>query len=70
VSAKHDDFDLIVYHAHQTLLHDYNDVAKKGPIKDLLGIAPLIILSAVDNPQEILKALESGARGYIADGDH
>jgi DNA-binding NarL/FixJ family response regulator len=38
---------------------------KKRPIKDLLGIAPVIILSAVDNPQEILNALESGARGYI-----
>ena len=64
------DLDLIVYHAHQALLHDYNDADKEGPIKDLLGIAPVIILSAVDNPYEILKALESGARGYIADSDH
>jgi DNA-binding NarL/FixJ family response regulator len=38
---------------------------KKGPIKDFLRIAPVIILSAVDNPQEILNALESGAGGYI-----
>jgi DNA-binding NarL/FixJ family response regulator len=59
------DLDLSVYHAHQALLHDYNDADKERPIKDLLGIAPVIILSAIDNPHEILKALESGARGYI-----
>jgi DNA-binding NarL/FixJ family response regulator len=34
-----------------------------------LHIAPVIILSAVDCPESILQALESGARGYILTTD-
>jgi DNA-binding NarL/FixJ family response regulator len=59
------DLDVIVYHAHQTLLPNHNDGENRAPLKGLPEIAPVIILSAVDNPYAILKALESGARGYI-----
>jgi DNA-binding NarL/FixJ family response regulator len=59
------DIDLIIYHAHRALLQDYNNGESNGPLQSLSEIAPVIILSAVDNPYAILKALESGARGYI-----
>ena len=59
------DIDLIIYHAHRALLQDYNHGENNEPLQGLSEIAPVIILSAVDNPYAILKALESGARGYI-----
>ena len=56
--------DLIVFHAHQLSSHNHN-VNNNDSIKSLNEIAPVIILSEIDNPYAILKALESGARGYI-----
>jgi DNA-binding NarL/FixJ family response regulator len=59
------DLDLILYHAHQSVVHNYSDGQPLVPLEKLLEIAPVIILSADDSPDSIIKAFESGARGYI-----
>jgi DNA-binding NarL/FixJ family response regulator len=56
-------FDLILYHEHKSV-HDSNDI-RLTPLRKLLEIAPVIILSAADNPESVVEALEGGARGYI-----
>jgi DNA-binding NarL/FixJ family response regulator len=57
--------DLILYHAHEQPTERDNDDERLAPLKKLLEIAPVIILSAVDSPDSILDAFENGARGYI-----
>jgi DNA-binding NarL/FixJ family response regulator len=58
--------DLILYHEHESA-HDSNDI-RLSSIRRLLEIAPVIILSAADNPESIIQAFENGARGYIPTG--
>jgi DNA-binding NarL/FixJ family response regulator len=55
--------DLVLYHAHESV-HDTKDT-RLAPIRNLSEIAPVIILSAADNPESLIEAFESGARGYI-----
>jgi DNA-binding NarL/FixJ family response regulator len=55
--------DVILYHTHETLHHS-NDT-RLAPLRKLLELAPVIILSAVDNAVSLTAAFESGARGYI-----
>lgn len=59
------DLDLILYHAHEGVVHNCGDGQRLVPLKNLLEIAPVIILSAVDSPDSIIKAFENGVRGYI-----
>jgi DNA-binding NarL/FixJ family response regulator len=57
--------DLILYHAHERAAGHDNEHQRLAPLKELLEVAPVIILSAVDSPDSILDAFENGARGYI-----
>ena len=59
------DLDLILYHAHQSVAHNDNSASRPAPLKKLAEIAPVIVLSAVDGPDSVFEAFESGARGYI-----
>jgi len=59
------DLDIILYHAHQSVAHNDNSDLRFAPLKKLLEIAPVIVLSEVDGPDAIFEAFESGARGYI-----
>ena len=59
------DLDVILYHAHQSAADDPSDRQGLAPLKNLLEIAPVIILSAVDSPKSIIEALDNGVRGYI-----
>jgi DNA-binding NarL/FixJ family response regulator len=54
--------DLILYHAHESLA---NSEQLAVAIKNLLEIAPVIILCDVDCIESIEAAFDSGARGYI-----
>jgi DNA-binding NarL/FixJ family response regulator len=54
---------VILYHIHETFHHG-NDT-RLAPVRKLLELAPLIILSATDNAESLIEAFESGARGYI-----
>ena len=56
-------FELILYHVHERLNARYD--VHLGPVKNLLEIAPVIILSPVDSPESVVEAFQSGARGYI-----
>jgi len=58
------DLDVILYYAHQSAARG-PDRQELAPLKNLLEIAPVIILSAVDNSTSVIEALENGARGYI-----
>jgi DNA-binding NarL/FixJ family response regulator len=55
--------DLILYHAHENA-HQHNGT-QLASIRQLLEIAPVIVLSAADNPESVIEAFEGGARGYI-----
>ena len=55
--------DLILYHEHENV--QQNNGTRLAPIRNLLEIAPVIVLSAADNPESVTEAFESGARGYI-----
>jgi DNA-binding NarL/FixJ family response regulator len=55
--------DLILYHVHEDV-HQRNGT-RLAWIRQLLEIAPVIVLSAADNPESIIEAIEGGARGYI-----
>jgi DNA-binding NarL/FixJ family response regulator len=59
------DLEVILYYAHHSVVHDSNDGPKLVPLNSLQEIAPVIVLSAVDSPDSIIKAFENGARGYI-----
>jgi DNA-binding NarL/FixJ family response regulator len=59
------DLDVILYYAHQSAAHNSNDGQQLAPLKNLLEIAPVIILSAADRPNSVIEALDNGARGYI-----
>jgi DNA-binding NarL/FixJ family response regulator len=58
------DHELILYHAHD-VLGNGNAEQRLAALKQILEIAPVIILSAVDCPASIFEELEIGARGYI-----
>src|SRR5262245_22806600 len=55
--------DLILYHAHEAVadLNDHNLV----PLKRLLQMVPVIILSDHDCPDSIIELFKNGARGLI-----
>lgn len=55
--------DVILYHEHES--DGDNHDTRLGPLRKLMEIAPVIILSAVDNPESVIEAFESGVRGYI-----
>jgi DNA-binding NarL/FixJ family response regulator len=62
-------YDLILYHAHGNVPHQDNCKERVIAFDKALHVAPVIILSAVDCPESIFQALESGARGYIPTTD-
>jgi len=62
------DFDIIIFNLHQAIERpgDNNkQLAFLTVLKELCIIAPVVILSAVDSPNLMAEAFESGARGYI-----
>jgi DNA-binding NarL/FixJ family response regulator len=61
LSAK--TLDLILYHEHENV-HQSNGT-RLASIRKLLEIAPVIVLSAANNPESVIEAFEGGARGYI-----
>jgi DNA-binding NarL/FixJ family response regulator len=65
------DFDIIIFHVHQDIEHYKNSdkqIAFLTVLKELCIMAPVVILSAVDSPNLMAEAFESGARGYILTG--
>lgn len=58
-------YDLILYHAHKSVANRNDDKDKLASVKQVLPIAPVIILCDVDSLDSITAAFESGARGYI-----
>jgi DNA-binding NarL/FixJ family response regulator len=54
---------VILYHAHEDA-HESNNT-RLAPIRKLLEVAPVIVLSAAEDLELIMEAFESGARGYI-----
>jgi DNA-binding NarL/FixJ family response regulator len=54
---------LILYHAHETAGENMDE--RLAPIRKLLEVAPVIVLSAAENLEFIVEAFESGASGYI-----
>jgi DNA-binding NarL/FixJ family response regulator len=59
--------DLFLYHVGWMKYQD-NKEQRFLQLKDLVQIAPVIILSAVDCRDSIIEAFESGARGFIPTG--
>jgi DNA-binding NarL/FixJ family response regulator len=57
-------FDVILYHAHQAVIHNDNDGLNLS-VRKLLPVAPVIILCDVDSFDSICAAFNSGVRGYI-----
>jgi DNA-binding NarL/FixJ family response regulator len=61
-------FDIIIFHLHQDVEHNKNNgrqLTFLNLLKESRMIAPLVLLSPVDNPNLMAEAFESGARGYI-----
>jgi DNA-binding NarL/FixJ family response regulator len=58
--------DVVLYHSHVSALYDRNIDDLKISIPRLTTKAPVIILSAFDSPETIVKAVENGARGFIS----
>jgi DNA-binding NarL/FixJ family response regulator len=58
-------FDVILYHAHENSVRQKNSDGGLSCIKQLLPMAPVIILCDVDSFDLISAAFESGVRGYI-----
>jgi DNA-binding NarL/FixJ family response regulator len=59
-------FDIILYHAHETLRNlDKNSERTNDALKKLQQISSVIILSSIDGPHFVIKAFEGGARGFI-----
>lgn len=50
--------DLVLYYLHRSLNED-------RLLPEILKTAPVIILSAIDDPEAISEALREGARGYV-----
>jgi len=55
---------VILYHIHQAVVANGND-AVTSCVKNLLPIAPVIILGDVESSESIRAAFDSGVRGYI-----
>lgn len=65
------DFDIIIFHVHQDIEGRRNNdqqLTFSTALKELCIIAPVIILSAVDSPNLMAEAFDSGARGYVLTG--
>jgi DNA-binding NarL/FixJ family response regulator len=58
-------WDVILYHDHAAMTNSDNDREKPPALRKLLQLSPLIILSAVDGPNLVVKAFKGGARGFI-----
>jgi DNA-binding NarL/FixJ family response regulator len=58
-------YDVILYHAHESVADQNNNDDWLISIKNLLPIAPVIILCDVDSYDSIRAAFDSGVRGYI-----
>lgn len=57
--------DVIMYHTHpDTATHDHND-ARLSCIKDLLPMAPVVVLCDLDSFDLIQAAFDYGVRGFI-----
>jgi DNA-binding NarL/FixJ family response regulator len=57
-------FDVILYYAHQAVVHNGND-SLDFSVRKLLPVAPVIILCDVDSSESIRAAFDIGVRGYI-----
>jgi DNA-binding NarL/FixJ family response regulator len=57
--------DVILYHDHAPMTNSDNDREQPPALRKLLRLYPLIILSAVDGPNLVVKAFKGGARGFI-----
>jgi DNA-binding NarL/FixJ family response regulator len=57
--------DIILYYAHQSMANWSALYSQPLPLKRLLRVVPVIILSDVDYPESILAIFESGARGFV-----
>src|ERR1700726_2451618 len=57
-------FDIILYHAHESLTKGHND-QRLTSFDQLPKIAPVIILSQVESTAFLLESFERGARGFI-----
>lgn len=58
-------FDVILYHSHENSAKYKNGGGNLALIKQVLPLAPVIILCDVDSFDHISAAFESGVRGYI-----
>jgi DNA-binding NarL/FixJ family response regulator len=58
-------FDVILYHAHESVANHYNNDERLEWVKKLLPVAPVIMLSKVDSVNSIRAAFTMGVRGYI-----
>jgi DNA-binding NarL/FixJ family response regulator len=58
-------YDLILYHAHESVASSNDNHERLAAVRKVLRIAPVIILCGVDCFDSIAAAFESGARGYI-----
>jgi DNA-binding NarL/FixJ family response regulator len=58
-------FDLILYHAHESVANQNNNDERLALLKKMVLVAPVIILCDVDSVPSIRAAFDSGARGYI-----
>lgn len=57
------DVDLILYYEHENV-YDPSDILIHS-IRKLLQICPVIVLAATESPDLLIKAFETGVRGYI-----
>jgi DNA-binding NarL/FixJ family response regulator len=58
-------FDVILFHAHENSAKHKNGDGSLSRIKQLLPLAPVIILCDVDSFDLVSAAFDSGVRGYI-----
>jgi DNA-binding NarL/FixJ family response regulator len=62
-SNKH--YDLIFYHVHESVVKCKSNNERLLPLKKVLPIAPVIILSDIESYDSICAAFDFGIRGYI-----
>jgi DNA-binding NarL/FixJ family response regulator len=58
-------YDVILYHAREAVASLDSDNERFQALKRLLQVSPVIILSAVDGPNLVIRAFKGGARGFI-----
>jgi DNA-binding NarL/FixJ family response regulator len=58
-------YDVILYHDHVAAANSNSDREQPQALMKLMQLSPVIILSAVDGPNSVVKAFKGGARGFI-----